>query len=103
MEELIADIDSAIHHIQNKGYNSAIILLNAIKKDLESPTPTEPTKLCEITACDMNNGQGTCRVNRTPEDCGSPAINKPTEPEGECGMCGSKDIGKYCECRDVIL
>ena len=27
----------------------------------------------------------------------------PPEPEGECGMCGSKDIGKYCECRDVIL
>jgi len=27
----------------------------------------------------------------------------PPEPEGECEMCGSKDIGKYCECRDVIL
>ena len=30
------------------------------------------------------------------------AIESP-EPEGECEMCGSKDIGKYCECRDVIL
>ena len=46
MEKIIADIDSAIHHIQNKGYNSAIILLNAIKKDFESPTPTEPEGEC---------------------------------------------------------
>jgi len=39
MNEILAralkELDDVVHHIENKGYNSAIILVKAIKSDLE--------------------------------------------------------------------
>lgn len=38
---VIKELDDVIHHIENRGYNSAIILINAIKKDLRKEKATK--------------------------------------------------------------
>lgn len=69
----ISEFDDVIHHIEQKAYNSAIVLLKAMKHDAEEEEPKSSNKKDAITAFeawisiyeenypDRNDSALTCR------------------------------------------